>query len=281
MSISNYPQKVVISVKDLFEHACKEANVDPSAVEHINATYCVIHKTHSEEDGYDYYDLSEVSLSNFKGNTRTGIAAMDGEVCVVEEKQKGIVFLKEVDEEIPFRLTLEEFDISCTPVREKEDIPASYTIIRDGKVIELTEAEVARLAEQYDKNGYKAWISNFVKDMYSAEQAGVFLKSGGLNEVSTQLYEAMEDYSAESEERAEYMNEQCREQFDTFMQNKAREYWEDFEDIPMNPETECIEEDFLDFRAGTHREEIWHWFEDTFDLSVAKDLMYEEPDKEI
>ena len=24
---------------------------------------------------------------------------------------------------------------------------------------------------------------------------------------------------------------------------------------------------------GTHREEIWHWFEETFGVSVAEDLM--------
>ena len=38
--------------------------------------------------------------------------------------------------------------------------------------------------------------------------------------------------------------------------------WEEFGDVPMNPETECIEEPFLDFPAGTHREEIWHWFDE-------------------
>lgn len=51
--------------------------------------------------------------------------------------------------------------------------------------------------------------------------------------------------------------------------------WEDFGNIPMNPETECIEEPFMHFPIGTHREEIWHWFEETFNISVA-DLMYSE-----
>ena len=41
----------------------------------------------------------------------------------------------------------------------------------------------------------------------------------------------------------------------------------------MNPETECIEEEWNGFPTGTHREEIWHWFEEEFDLSVAEDLM--------
>jgi hypothetical protein len=32
----------------------------------------------------------------------------------------------------------------------------------------------------------------------------------------------------------------------------------------MNPETECIEEEWNGFAAGTHREEIWEWFEETY-----------------
>ncbi len=60
----------------------------------------------------------------------------------------------------------------------------------------------------------------------------------------------------------------------------VKELWENFGDVPMNPETECVEEAWGDsltfareFPTGTHREEIWHWFEETFHVSVAKDLM--------
>lgn len=53
----------------------------------------------------------------------------------------------------------------------------------------------------------------------------------------------------------------------------VEELWETLEDIPMNPETECIEESWLHFKKGTFREDIWHWFEETFNVSVAK-LLY-------
>ncbi len=49
--------------------------------------------------------------------------------------------------------------------------------------------------------------------------------------------------------------------------------WEEFGDVPMNPDTEEIEEGWRDFPIGTHREKIWHWFEENFNISVA-DLMY-------
>lgn len=59
----------------------------------------------------------------------------------------------------------------------------------------------------------------------------------------------------------------------------VKELWEQFGEVPMNPETECIETYWGSllwsghFLPDTHREEIWHWFEDTFDISVAEDLM--------
>lgn len=50
----------------------------------------------------------------------------------------------------------------------------------------------------------------------------------------------------------------------------ARKLWQDFGDVPMNPETECLEEDWNGFDAGTFRENIWQWFEEEFPISVAE-----------
>jgi len=54
-----------------------------------------------------------------------------------------------------------------------------------------------------------------------------------------------------------------------------QDLWEQFGKVPMNEETECIETDWLQFKAGTHREEIWHWIEREFRVSIA-DLMKRE-----
>ncbi len=37
--------------------------------------------------------------------------------------------------------------------------------------------------------------------------------------------------------------------------------WLEFEDVPMNPETECMDMKFMHFPEGTSREDIWHWFD--------------------
>lgn len=49
--------------------------------------------------------------------------------------------------------------------------------------------------------------------------------------------------------------------------------WAELEDIPMNPETECLEAPILDFPAGTFREDIWRWFDERHSKGVAY-LMY-------
>ncbi len=49
--------------------------------------------------------------------------------------------------------------------------------------------------------------------------------------------------------------------------------WAEFADVPMNPETECMEAPFLGFPAGTPREDIWHWFDERYSKGVAS-LLY-------
>lgn len=53
---------------------------------------------------------------------------------------------------------------------------------------------------------------------------------------------------------------------------RAREVWSNLENISINNEGE-IEEEFMHFSIGTDREYIWHWIEDTYNISVATDLM--------
>ena len=63
---------------------------------------------------------------------------------------------------------------------------------------------------------------------------------------------------------------------DSFEYRRAgyiKNLWLEFGDVPINPETECIEEEWNGFAAGWHRRTIWDWFEESYGISVAKDLM--------
>lgn len=46
------------------------------------------------------------------------------------------------------------------------------------------------------------------------------------------------------------------------------EIWQAFADVPMDPETEEMEEPFLYFPARTHRETIWRWFDNNYSKGV-------------
>ena len=41
---------------------------------------------------------------------------------------------------------------------------------------------------------------------------------------------------------------------------EIEELWDEFEDVPID-EDECLDIDWHDWSKGTHREEIWHWFD--------------------
>lgn len=49
--------------------------------------------------------------------------------------------------------------------------------------------------------------------------------------------------------------------------------WYELEDIPFD-ENECLDVDWQGWDKGTHREEIWHWFDERHSKGVAW-LMYE------
>lgn len=54
--------------------------------------------------------------------------------------------------------------------------------------------------------------------------------------------------------------------------DQVQALWEDLGNIPVNENME-IQEVFGGFTVGTSAEDIWHWFEDAFDISVHE-LMF-------
>lgn len=112
-----------------------------------------------------------------------------------------------------------------------------------------------------------AWI--VMEEYYSNDQIEC-IPMAELKELIVQIAEKFEDtYKGVDWGQLEYYEEI------TVFTNKevAQNLWDRFGGVPMNPETEVIEESWNGFPAGTHREKIWHWFEKIFHVSVADDLM--------
>ena len=93
----------------------------------------------------------------------------------------------------------------------------------------------------------------------------------------TELVELISDWSEQFEEEhldADWNELDYNEEIIKFVNlNIAKELWDRFTDIPMNPDTEEIEKEWNGFPAETSREDIWHWFEDTFHVGVAEELV--------
>jgi len=53
---------------------------------------------------------------------------------------------------------------------------------------------------------------------------------------------------------------------------QALEVWDKLRDIPINDDDE-IDLAFMHFEKGTDLDDIWHWIENTYDVSIGNDLM--------
>lgn len=61
------------------------------------------------------------------------------------------------------------------------------------------------------------------------------------------------------------------------METDPKILWDILGDCPINEEDEIDQDlDFgiIKFQEGTDRFEIWQWFEEYFNLSIIKDLMF-------
>lgn len=49
---------------------------------------------------------------------------------------------------------------------------------------------------------------------------------------------------------------------------ELEELWGEFTDVPVDPDTERIEDDFLCFPRGTPKEDVWRWFDERYSKGV-------------
>jgi hypothetical protein len=51
--------------------------------------------------------------------------------------------------------------------------------------------------------------------------------------------------------------------------NNITELWDELGNIPVNDDLD-IEQPFLNFEIGTNAYDIWHWFEEKFNISLGE-----------
>ena len=146
----------------------------------------------------------------------------------------------------------------------------------DGQKVSLPFQVIDILHYEAEVVRYGDYVREMWTEDYEGELSGEKIReiSGSMLDYLTQCgdeYE-IEELCAQLEEAEKELKENDL--------NKAWQVWDELTDVPMDPETECIESDWKQFPAGTHREEIWHWIEDTYNVSVAEDLMFNDREPE-
>lgn len=110
-------------------------------------------------------------------------------------------------------------------------------------------------------------------------QPDEYLRDVPMGDIVSKVHDTLEEFRVSGEEFEDeyayyemYLIERMEPNIVTLQERdtELERLWEGFADVPMDPETEKMEEPFLHFPAGTDREEIWHWFDDRH----SKGIMY-------
>lgn len=132
-------------------------------------------------------------------------------------------------------------------------------ISREMEKIDRTNDVKAYLETLYESESIEAWKYEYMtrKPEVMQEILQVFSKTEDCNTpfnttMSIVVGDAMKEIVLD-DEKLEYL-------------------WEEFGDVLIDDD-EYILDDFIGFECGTHREEVWHWFDERYSGGVAK-LMF-------
>lgn len=144
------------------------------------------------------------------------------------------------------------------------NIPAGYKSAEDIAALRAAQKAKKSFAETVIEITWlykKLWDLNFIQDIPYQEFMDL------IKDVAEKFEKIHKD--------SDWLELDFCAEIEKFAKKEIAVYlWGKFGDIPMNPDTEEIEIAWNGFEPGTHREDIWHWFEETFDVSVAEDLMH-------
>ena len=154
-------------------------------------------------------------------------------------------------------------------------IAAYPTAVRDSRLF-IRKGEQFRLTITYDADTTKeSALQDFDDLINGVKNLESMADRFGQGDMDRWIFGMAVDDHPRVEKRAAATIEERAEKLLTIEAQDAllEELWARFGDIPMDPETETMEEDFLGFPHGTHREDIWHWFDERYSRGVAHLLM--------
>lgn len=153
---------------------------------------------------------------------------------------------------------------------------AKFYITEHG--LELPEGAMGAISWEMKKIDRTRDVGQYLDDMYEDgniepwKYEYMVRKPEVMKEI-LQLFDKMEDCNISYNVTMEtVVGKVMREiELDDVLGDAVLEFlWEEFTDFPGVDENDCLLDGFLGFERGTHREEVWHWFDEKYSGGVVK-----------
>lgn len=142
--------------------------------------------------------------------------------------------------------------------------------------LEFPESMMGAVSREMEKIDRTSDVEAHIKMLFESESIEAWkyeymVRKPEVMKEILQLFDKMEDcnvsYNATMEAAAWKVVQEIN-----LDDTKVEFLWEEFGDVLIDDD-ECILDDFLGFECGTHREVVWHWFDERYSGGVAK-LMF-------
>lgn len=164
----------------------------------------------------------------------------------------------------------EEFGERLYEIRDSAGEYAKFYITEHE--VDISEKLMGAISREMSRIDRKTDIEEYLRGLYeggniSAWKYEYMIRKPEVMEQLLMLFDKLED-----------CNTPFNSTMDIVVGNVAKEIlpddetleflWEEFGDVLIDDD-ECILDDFIGFECGTHREEVWHWFDERHSKGVA------------
>jgi len=180
----------------------------------------------------------------------------------------------------------EDFMKMCGYIQEERDERYYEAVNASGKYakfyitehwLELSENMMGEISREMEKIDRTMDVEQYLHDLYDggnipAWQYEYMTRKPEVMQEILQLFDSTEDCNTPFNTTMDIVVGNVMKEI-TLDDEKLEYLWEAFGDFPGVDEEDCLLDDFLGFETGTHREAVWHWFDERYSGGVAK-LMF-------
>lgn len=130
--------------------------------------------------------------------------------------------------------------------------------------VEISEALMGAISREMSKIDRTNDVEEYLRGLWEsgnidAWQYEYITRKPEVMKQILELFDKLEDCNTPFNSTMDIVVSNARKEIP--LNDEALEYlWEEFSDVLIDDD-ECILDDFIGFECGTHREEVWHWFD--------------------